>query len=1139
MSAAAPAGAATDERLARVVASREAIAPGDAVRVSVRLGRGARLRVLVGSRSIAGRFGPSRDGVRTARLQAGKELERGVNDIGVYASAGRRSDFDSVEVVVGRRDRGFLSVAGAPRGSTRRTPVVTARWRVAPHHLRARLNGHDVRREFLTGAGTTKPAHLGPDDGLRFARNRLVVSAYDERGRNDREVRTFRVSRSAPLVAAGPVRRTTRGKRVRLDARRSRATRRGHRLHFRWSVVRAPKGSKPTLTGARGARPRLLPDKVGRYRLRLRVIETLPRARSAQSEPLEDPIADLQPVDDPDELTARTALVSVDETEVVGATPTPPIGATLATIPETGPNGIVLDGQVQPPLDQSGQPTDWVQLLVLNRQTRAVVEPQSRGYAYAENPQDLSNAIGGLDSSHLAILTGGGRPQPNLDRNHWNTLKYAYRQLGGKTYQGSNSSQMDPGFRSGKWSLIGIPHLDQGQAFTSSQLASTASPSQSGSLSGYLQLDMNVPPNYGFTFGDYVSFDTNETGQTSGQNVMTVGNASYSSEPLSEGQAGFQVVVLNAGNLLPVPEGNETFVTNESATQSNDAGVNAMNAFIKSWASNQTLFLIQSIGSPTPLSSAWVQTLAPTIASLGGSPSVLNALPAANGGYTLVAPSPTQATGLAGEAWAIPEDSASKPPVQLVGSLSRNRQAVYHAPTASPIEGYQQQMMPIAYQPPQEWPFTDTTDPKYAAYQAAMGYIAQQLDLGYQNDIRINYYQANFVQQNRVGDLLGVNYPNPATGCPSGDTNPYGNGYSPADFCDVRAQLVHEFQWVNGIYGLIDVYRGQINQAEIQSQSNIETTASNIIDAVGANEDSDREASVLADLYEGFELFSYGADVAGGAGAVAGGIASALALAGEAANSSEGNPLLAEIETEAQDLGGQVQQNLANALPALDHAGDLLVSDYGKLKTAGPLSLNAQTGWDLGPTAADKLPGMLDIGTDRFFYRLFIDGFYKLWELRPGFSPDPDLSPPAIEPQWVSRPQDYECFYDRQGEPYANPIDPFDGEPDSAWWPELVAFGEGPVTRPRALAAQVDYHSTAAGNTVIDWDGGSTPITLPPASLTDPLFTPLGQTTNQRVAGLGMAKPEFFDQAFQLHTLECPKAVSSSVPRGPPRRRPR
>jgi hypothetical protein len=987
----------------------------------------------------------------------------------------------------------------------------------------ARLNGRDVHREFLSGVGGLKPAQLGADDGLRFGRNQLVVTAFDEHGPADTDRRSFTIARRAPLAAAGPDRRADTGAPLRFDGRRSQPARPGDELRFRWSIVNAPRGSTARIAGTRSARPSFVPDKAGRYRLRLKVIEPARGTRAGSS------VAQASQ-STPDQLQPAATLTDQQDVEIVGSPPTPPIGFPVSTMPATG-NGIEFDGQLYP---ASG---DWVQLLVLNRQTHEVMS-QSTSFSYGASPQLLSSAIGRLKSGQIAILTGGGRAFPTLDRNHWNALKYVYRQLGGQTYQGGTTSKMDPSFRSGNWSLIGVPGLGQGQGFNSPEIATIAEPTRFGNLTGYFQQDQHA--NYTFTFGDYVPFDTNATNQQSaqggGQNVIqigtSIGNGSvdrYPSATLGPGESGFQVLVLNAGTLYPVPDGNQTFTTNEGPGVANDAGVTAMQQFISRWSDNQTLFMVQSIGSPSPADQVWAgplpsrqQPLVNAITELGGNRDVFNALPSTGGGYTLVTPS-QQYDLPAAEQALIPGQPSPISPNQLVGTLERARDAIFHASSAFALDSVDTSMLPIAYQPSQPWPYSD---PKDEGHYAALQYISQELandGIGFRDNIRINYYRSGFLGSDYSTLLQAVQYPNPNAGGFS-DVIPF----TPQEFGDVKNQLVLELAYVRAVRGVISAFRTALLQAQAGGQTSIHEVAQQIESAVDAHGGDSTLINVLDVADEGAEVVNLLNPELGAASGAMGGI---LALMGITANSEGGKPLVGELKTQAEHLGWDVQNAYEDAYPALDHAGDLLVSDWGKLSIAGPKSLNAQNGWDLSNSDTDVLAGYFTNGIERLMWEKLMPTAYWVYDLGPGRSGS------TSKFQYVTDPRRYGCIKGifntstqqaeprrRAGAPGRLPPPPpknpwehvFPTEPDSAWALVLAGFpgsfeNNPPLARPRALAGKSDVH-TKKGNTII-----ANPFPdLPSAGLTNQLFQPIAD------GGLGFTKESFFDSNFHIEQLNCP-----------------
>jgi hypothetical protein len=201
--------------------------------------------------------------------------------------------------------------------------------------------------------------------------------------------------------------------------------------------------------------------------------------------------------------------------------------------------------------------------------------------------------------------------------------------------------------------VIDVPGQEAGTADQNlgSTTGSARDPGLQGSLLGYLQRDQN--DNVTFVSADYLPFDTMAPGSTATQVVMSVGGATYTSAQLPAGQAGFFVLVLDAGNADPLVQ--DTFAVSGSGLSDSDQATNldTIAGLMNSFMDDPTrLFLIQSIGSVqrvdngdpntafTP-ASAW-NDLVQQQTNLGGHGYYLNMLQPTNNGndgtYAFVGP---------------------------------------------------------------------------------------------------------------------------------------------------------------------------------------------------------------------------------------------------------------------------------------------------------------------------------------------------------------------------------------------------------------------------------------------------------------------------------------------------------------------
>src|SRR5262249_27632491 len=148
--------------------------------------------------------------VRGAPAAKGGKLTPGVHDITAEVGNG----FDSARFTYARPLRGLANVqttkldsSGALVGANTADDAI----------VRARLNGKKITHLF-PNEGTSRFTRLGANDGLRFGRNKLVLTFFrDDVGTYDREVHKFRISRGEPIAGAGGDRSVASGDGVRLN----------------------------------------------------------------------------------------------------------------------------------------------------------------------------------------------------------------------------------------------------------------------------------------------------------------------------------------------------------------------------------------------------------------------------------------------------------------------------------------------------------------------------------------------------------------------------------------------------------------------------------------------------------------------------------------------------------------------------------------------------------------------------------------------------------------------------------------------------------------------------------------------------------------------------------------------------------
>jgi len=754
--AAGPAAAAI-----RIVAPRDdALTTRSVVTAEVRLsGRVNGFRAYVRGRDfsdIRARFGPARNGVRTARLRVGRELLVGRNHLFVEVRGARgRRQLASSHFTVGRARRDFLRLQGVRSGTTR-APIALRAAAGRGATLRATLNGRSIARVFKEGRADRWRGDLAAHDGLRYGRNRLTVTAFHEQtGAYRRIRRSFRIRPTGPLVGAGRDRVARRGLLVRLDGRSTRASRRGRAVRMRWRIVKRPEGSKAKLRQTSSARPVLRPDVRGRYTIRLRAFE--PGRRSA----------------------AVTAAPTATDTVEVAAQPAMlPAGIEVTTLASADDPGIQVGGAFY-------RLGGWAQLLVLDRTT---LEPvgSNANTSYpgtAAGMSQLQQDAAKLTSSELAILSGSGAPA-NIGADGQESLAGVMTSLGG-TFEPGAGSAAD--LATGQWSMIGITGVPQGAAYQSIGVAD-GSGRPPGSMNGFFQID--TQNKFTFTWPPtFETFDTGAPGTSAAQNVIALGSQTYTSAPIPGSiRGGLHVLWLDAGTLAvkgeyTVPNGFRTSIGGQCpptpALTCLDVFANQTLPSIAD-APGTALIVVASFGAPAafnaggildPGNTSWA-AMTQELNAFGAQPAVFLGLDG-SGDYSflgtegsLQADGPNTGTELG-------QSRAGAASARLAGLFERDRQGNWAPgvngspqPPALDLPLYQPSLQRLLAQEPQPFEPFDTV-----AEQAAEEYINDKLSfarLDPVNGIRALYWGDDSIAWSTAQSTLQVMEPCQASPCRDG-----------------------------------------------------------------------------------------------------------------------------------------------------------------------------------------------------------------------------------------------------------------------------------------------------------------------------------------------------------------------------------
>lgn len=1097
-------------------------------------------QALVGSRDVTRRFHRER-GVWRATLRRGRDFELGANRLEVLAKGG----IAARTFVATKPRKGLLKVRRLP-AQVSSTALDIRGWtkrRIA--QVRLTLNGRRVPRRLWPRELRSFDALLGADEGVRFGRNHLVVTAVSTDDRSQTVHRSFKVTRRAPLVGAGADRHTKPGRRVRLDGSSTEAPRKGASVSYRWRIVRAPKGSKAKLRHAESAHPSLTPDRRGRYVVRLVASDghagANPGAATASvapppTEPLPVETGETEPTKPTEAPTtpatpaqpapaAETAPTSAtDQTTVIAAPAIEPIGLPIQTIAPNG--GIELGGKTY----TTG--SNWVQVLVLDRQTLEIT--QELGFNVDE-ASEFASKLAELRSQspgRLVILSGGGRGFYNEKTGEstggWGTanetaIESALSLIGGGFDQPADLPGNFGILDTGGWSAIGVLGTARGSA-TQDWGMSTGGGGKRGSLHGYLQMDHYG--NYGFVSPEVVGINTNVTATEEGSNEIQVGEKTYSSANLAPGWSGFQVLVLDSELDLVK---NETFTTNPPGGDPDTGQVVAMRNLLDTYQLLEPrlpadLIVVQSIGTPGGYDknwlddrepsnnnpSTWGETLAGAIGSIGGpaahdqfaeliGSAYVQGEPAVQG-FTMVA-----STGLVEpfeEAATATKTGQDLPVSGLAGVLVRNRDSRWQmqTPTASPTksgDGFQAGLLTkLAYGP--ETPFPMNTGP----YLAASEWIAEALGLSPAPDVRTAYYENDEVKWNslalQVRDLK----------CPSG------KGFTTGQCEALEAQLATEFPMVAEVWGMVGSWEKLFTDTTGPDYIDLQKISGEILAEIEKYRQSivDEARLSVAGVYEAFAIGAQSLLAVSGAEDVEpaiGAVAAGFGTVGGFSVNREGAASTAPVDLPTSQVAQEMVARYTDMAENLSRIAAIFVSDWGKLQQASKLSNGF---WSLDSTAAAKLQEALERASEATDYTSLLPAAFGEYVLQAGPS---ELNSAPWEHPW-----NYRCQEENGG----GRLEPFEEtfENRGSYVIGARTFGnigkveEGKPLPEENTIRQVRVISTELEGHEPEWGIKHRPEVLP-QSIGDKLFASITSGN-----GLGMDQFRFFaNPAFKRWGLEC------------------
>jgi hypothetical protein len=882
--------------------------------------------------------------------------------------------------------------------STRGSVVVRLRAGASLRRDLVRLNGHRVGGFTPHRKGERAVLVLDRADHLRFGRNVLTVTARSRAGSKATVRQLVVVRRDAPLPGIRQPRRVVTGHVARLDARRTRSAH-GGTLHYRWRVVRAPRGAKVVLRGSRARRPRLVANVPGDYRVALTVSE--------------------HPAGAADRPGAARASVATSPCAIPGASPTTvgrlPAYGPIASLPISRmPKGAlrVVGGSVSPgseaepepaPSAEPGCATDVAEVEVEPNfapigaaiDTRAEVE-ETAGIRIAgsfypfptgESSQGARFVV--LDAANLelirtenVVLTGSHRAvaaklveenAPERDAIVVSSCRFG--DCPGDSQDSAEGFSAIETFASGK--LTGQVE-NQGQALT---------PKAEGNLHGRLEgwLHRGLPtlsseaPLFSYVAPEQIPFDT-EVAPTATSNTISVGGAQYPATLPANTSAGFEVLALNAAGepILGTPTAFGTYsATNQPAAQAQEE---AMTALLRATDPTDTV-LVQSIGDPVPGSNA-ANPLAAAMAALGADAWTFLGLQG-GGGYAFVG-NGSPPVGLAVGPPVGPTAETSEEEViagggpkgagSLHGLLSRNDQSGLSPAIADATGGPNYEIAQVAYQPGAEWPQTETP-----GKVEATTFLAEALHLeGQANgeglcyrpahpDFRSIYCDQSLSMLATATALKEVGYP----AARSAD-------FSETEFAEVKAELAHELGEVEDVRSMFKTLKGPFvgERPEIGAQGIAAAIIKAMPERTRQNGATAGASTFLASILDASSLLP-GGDVLGV-------ISAALYISSEfSEEEGEPEPPVWKFQVRADEVGEKLEERLQTTVGHLGALEDILVSDPGKLATA---ATEAGAGWAVSNEGLQRQSETIELGFKRWMWESILPAGFELVHF-PGLAP--------------------------------------------------------------------------------------------------------------------------------------------------------
>lgn len=789
---------------------------------------------------------------------------------------------------------------------------------VIPDQLRVKLNGKQNTHLFKTSGKGLQAARLAPDNGLRYGRNALKVTAVYQGRIYPAKTVIFEVKRSQPLASAGPDRRIGLATPVKLNARHSIPLSQIKRVE--WRILSAPFGSQVALPQPDKLRTTFTPDLLGNYQIELSVHD---RATGAVGRDVVTVTAT--------SASLATPLVPIDTAATVNGQPGIALGYHPAQQNGRGPQGA---NEAFYPLGAGNA----LQILVLDRQTLEEVQTWS-GPANVQSLDSAAEFIGKYDDSKLVIMTAWASPG-------WSTPLISIAFTAPKGPAGLIGAQMVPQMtdqifgplEQGQMSFIGVPGFPAGAAWEV-----WGRPHDLTKLDGFLTPDNYL--NYVYLGTAPQAFDLGPDGQSV---TLSIGGSTYTAE-LNDGEGGFTVVYLDGKTLKPWPYDYPSNVQTQVTYQTRNADGSPNLTEMQSMANDlrlvsydftpPMLVAIRSIGAqPLAAFNQWqnqdyidaLNALASSVGDIGGLKQWIYGLstaPQANNSYSLIGGNLSiffQIIDIPGSGEGRGTDlstaaSPKQPSTRLSGLLMRRKDQGYEV--RGTTDSAQYPMSPVLAQviagEAVAWPYAGSKslqcignylnfgpDPRRAYWEQPINYAWQTTQ--------------TLVQKMTVSD------------CKQYDPDYNPNNYS--DFTDVQTEIENEILWLTNVIYYIGAVSKPFSDNGLSSYADLQTLTNNIKQAI-------TPPPAASTGIDGWKIFTDLAKVAGAIGFPGAGlVASVINYAQDTYASGKGGPTTNfqnKVQDAADAIGLKIATQLGDAVSNGQRIVDIIAADYNKLSTVG------------------------------------------------------------------------------------------------------------------------------------------------------------------------------------------------------------